>query len=142
MTGTTSPRLLGVYLFVHDLDASVAFYRRAGLTVERISDHFARATLGNGASIEMGTAVLTKSYDPDWQPRHGSGLNTINLELASREAVDATYGALLQAGYVGHLAPCDPPWQARFAIVDDPDGNPVGLHSARDRAAESQRERG
>ena len=142
MTGSAAPRLLGVYLFVRDLDASVAFYRCAGLGVERISDMFARATLADGASLEMGTTELTRSYDPAWQPAHGPGLNTINLELSSRDAVDATYRALLQAGYRGHLAPCDPPWQARFAIVDDPDGNPVGLHSPRDRIAESRRERG
>jgi uncharacterized glyoxalase superfamily protein PhnB len=35
------------------------------------------------------------------------------------------------AGYVGHLAPIDAFWGARFAIVDDPDGNVVGLHGPR-----------
>jgi uncharacterized glyoxalase superfamily protein PhnB len=142
MTDSTAPNLLGVYLFVRDLDASIAFYRCAGLAVERVSYVFARAMLANGASIEMGSAALTSSYDPRWRPPRGDGLNTINLELASRAAVDATYRVLLQAGYAGHLAPCDPPWQARFAIVDDPDGNPVGLHSPRNRAAERRRERG
>jgi len=77
MSASNAPILLGIYLFVDDLDASIAFYRCARLGVERISD----------------------------------------------------------------LRPCDPPWQARFASVDDPDGNPVGLHSPRDRAAERGRER-
>jgi predicted enzyme related to lactoylglutathione lyase len=30
--------------------------------------------------------------------------------------------------------------EGRFAIVDDPDGNIVGLHSPRDRESERQRE--
>ena len=64
------------------------------------------------------------------------------LLIETREAVDATYQALVAAGHNGQLAPCDPPWQARFAIVDDPDGNVVGLHSPRDRNADRKRERG
>ena len=85
---------------------------------------------------------MTRSYDPHWQEPIGPGANTINFELSSREAVDATYERLVAAGYRGHLSPCDPPWQARFAIVDAPDGNIVGLHSPRDRAAERKREEG
>ena len=136
------PNLLGVYLFVRDLSATLAFYRMLGLQSEEVSDVFARATMSNGATLEFGTAALTRSYDPNWQEPSLPATNTINFELASREAVDAMYEKLTSAGYTGHLAPCDPPWQARFAIVDDPDGNIVGLHSPRDREAERRRERG
>lgn len=135
------PSLLGVYLFVKELEASLAFYELLGLSIERVRPVFARSTMPNGATIEFGTAELTRSYDPGWQEPAGPGINTINFELPDREAVDSTYGRLVAAGYTGHLAPCDPPWQARFAIVDDPDGNVVGLHSPRDRGAERRRER-
>lgn len=54
-----------------------------------------------------------------WTRPDGNSNNTINLELASRQDVDSTYAALVNDGYTGHLAPCDPPWQARFAIVID-----------------------
>lgn len=136
------PDLLGVYLFVRDLETTLAFYELIGLTVVRVSPVFARATLPNGTAIEFGCADLTRSYDPHWVEPAGPGTNTINFQLESRAAVDATYEALVAAGYTGHLPPCDPLWQARFAIVDDPDGNVVGLHSPRDREAERQRERG
>ena len=136
------PNLLGVYLFVRDLPATLAFYRMLGLQIEEMSNVFARATMSNGATLEFGTAALTRSYDPNWQEPSLPATNTINFELASREAVDAMYEKLTSAGYTGHLAPCDPPWQARFAIVDDPNGNIVGLHSPRDREGERQRERG
>ena len=136
------PGFLGVYLFCSDMKASLAFYRMLGLAIEEISEQFARAEMPNGASIEFGTEELTRSYDPDWRPPSGPGTNTINFELASREAVDAMYEALTDAGYQGHLAPGDPPWQARFALVDDPDGNVVGLHSPRDREGDRAREQG
>ncbi len=125
-----------------DFERSLAFYKLLGLSIEEVSDAFARATMPNGATVEFGTAELTRSYDPNWQEPSGPGLNTINFELASREAVDGMYEQLTNAGYTGHLAPCDPPWQARFAIVDDPDGNVVGLHSPRDREDDHQREAG
>ena len=136
------PNLLGVYLFVQDMPATLAFYKLLGLQIEEVSDVFARATMPNGATVEFGTAELTRSYDPNWQEPSGPSSNTINFELASREAVDAMYQKLTNAGYTGHLAPCDPPWQSRFAIVDDPDGNVVGLHSPRDRAGDRKREVG
>lgn len=136
------PNLLGVYLFVRDLPATLAFYRMLGLQIEEVSDVFARATMPNGATLEFGTAALTRSYDPNWQEPNPPATNTINFELPSREEVDAMYEKLTSAGYTGHLAPCDPPWQARFAIVDDPDGNIVGLHSPRKREGDRQRERG
>ena len=134
--------LLGVYLFVRDLDTTLGFYNLLGLSVERVSPVFARATMPNGSAIEFGCAELTRSYDPNWQEPTGPGTNTINFELSSRAAVDATYEALIAAGHRGHLAPCDPPWRARFALIDDPDGNIVGLHSPRDREAERRRENG
>ena len=136
------PKLLGVYLFVRDLPSTLAFYRMLGLQIEEVSDVFARATMPNGATLEFGTASLTRTYDPNWQEPNLPATNTINFELASREAVDAMYEKLTSARYTGHLAPCDPPWQARFAIVDDPNGNIVGLHSPRDRVGDRQRERG
>ena len=135
------PGFLGLYLFVRDMPATLAFYRELGLEIDEVSDTFARAVMPNGANIEFGTAELTRSYDPDWQEPSGSGTNTINFELASREAVDAMYEKLTSAGYTKHLAPCDPPWQSRFAIVDDPDGNVVGLHSPRDLDGDRKRER-
>lgn len=118
----------GLYLFVRDRAAAVAFYRRLGLGVEEVGDNFARAALPNGQSIEFGTAELTRSYDPGWAEPSGPSTNSINFTLPSRDAVDATYAELTAAGYRGHLAPIDAFWGARYAIIDDPDGNVVGFH--------------
>ena len=134
-------RLLGVYLFVQDVAASAAFYEVLGLEVEVVSDMLGRAQSDCGATIEFGTSSLTRSYDPDWQPPGPLAKNTIGLELESRAAVDYVFGAAMNAGYEGQVAPCDPPWGARFAVVVDPDGNQVALHSPRDRSDERRRER-
>ena len=138
---TDQPRLYNIYLFVADMAATLAFYRLLGLQVDEISETFARAELGNDTCMEFGTAELTRSYDPNWREPAGVSTNTIGFELATPAAVDALYKELVSAGYRGHLAPCDPPWQSRFALVDDPDGNVVALHSPRDRGREGRPEK-
>jgi uncharacterized glyoxalase superfamily protein PhnB len=133
MTEHAAPILAVVYLFVRDMDASVAFYERLGLAVTRVGDSHARAEWpAQGARLEFGTAELTKSYDPNWREPSGAATNTLNFQLASRDSVDAMYAELTDAGYAPHLAPIDAFWGQRFAIVDDPDGNVIGLQSPRD----------
>jgi len=41
--------------------------------------------------------------------------------------VDAAYAELSEAGHEGHLEPWEAPWGQRYAVVHDPDGNPVDL---------------
>jgi predicted enzyme related to lactoylglutathione lyase len=136
-----TPTVRAIYLFVGDLAKTIGFYQLLGFEVERIGPMFARTSGRNGVLIEFGTAELTKSYDPKWQPPGTPTKNTIGVEFGSGDAVDETYARMVQGGYVGHLAPCDPPWEARFAIIEDPDGNYIGLHGPRDRAADRSRER-
>ncbi len=123
------PILSVVYLFVRDMDASVAFYERLGLTITRIGTAHARTEWGEGARLEFGAADLTRSYDPNWREPSGPPTNTLNFTLPSRDAVGEMYEKLTSAGYAGHLAPIDAFWGQRFALVDDPDGNIVGLQS-------------
>ncbi len=132
-----SPMLNGVYLFVRDLEVTVAFYRRLGVSVRTFGENFARAETPGGMSIEFGTAALTASYDTGWQPPSGGSSNTLQFSLSSRQAVDDMFRELTAAGYHGHLAPIDAFWGSRFAIVDDPDGNIVGLHSPQDDSLRS-----
>jgi|SRR6266567_1462712 len=132
MTEPTTPILTVVYLFVRDMDATIAFYERLGLTITRVGDSHARAEWPiEGARLEFGTAQLTRSYDPNWREPSGAATNTLNFALASRDAVDEMYEELTSAGYPGHLAPIDAFWGQRFAIVDDPDGNVIGFQSPR-----------
>ena len=56
----------------------------------------------------------------------------MGFSVPSREAVDERYGELIAAGYTGLQPPYDAFWGARYAIVEDPDGNHVGLMSPLD----------
>ena len=115
--------LLGVYLFVKDLDATLAFYEMVGLSIEKVSAVFARSTMPSGATIEFGAAELTRSYDPDWKEPSGSGTNTLNFELSSREAVDATYARANEAGATSVSEPENQFYGYRSAVVNDSGGN-------------------
>ncbi len=133
------PRLISLYLFVSNIGETCRFYETLGLDIEPLSDQFARASYAGDVVLEFGTSELTRSYDPEWNPPQGESKSTINFELESRDAVDLKYSAMIAAGYAGHLSPCNPLWQARFAIVEDPDGNFVGLHSPRESDADRKK---
>ncbi len=134
---------LSTYLLVKDVDLSLSFYGLLGLTTEKVSDAFGRVTIDNKVILELGTGELTSSYDTRYQaPPLDMSKGTINFELESSVAVEEKYGELVASGYKGYLEPMDALWQARFAIVLDPDGNQVGLHSPRSVREDRQRERG
>ncbi len=48
----------------------------------------------------------------------------------SPDEVDATFHALVSAGYEAHLEPWDAFWGQRYAAVHDPDGNSAELFAA------------
>ncbi len=121
----------GVHIFFRDMAATRDFYGRLGLELER-GEHFARAMLPNGQSFEFGSAALSKGYDPGWREPSGASANALQFRLSSRQAVDDLYAELTGAGYHGALAPFDAYWGSRYAEVDDPNGNIVGLQSPRD----------
>lgn len=52
--------------------------------------------------------------------------------VTTREAVDDIYADLTGAGHKGHQPPYDAFWGSRYAIIDDPDGNSVGIMSPED----------
>ena len=134
------PHMIGLYLFVTDIDASLRFYARLGLETTKHGDSFARVSAQGEVMIELGTQALTSSYDPKHQHPASNSKGTLNFEFESRAAVEETYKAMVAEGYTGHLAPIDAPWQARFAIVLDPDGNQIGLHSPRQNNSSNQQE--
>ena len=131
-------RTLSLYLFVSSIDESLAFYRLLGLSVEKASDSFGRASLGDEVILELGTSELTSSYDRKYIAPPGISKGTINFELESSEMVDDKFRQVVGSGYAGYLEPIDALWQARFAIVLDPDNNQVGLHGPRNLDAGSE----
>jgi predicted lactoylglutathione lyase len=128
------PLLNQLNLVVRDMEATLAFYRRLGLTVNVAPDGQHAATpMPNGVSLEFDTTGLVPQFDSGWSGSTG-GSTVLGFELGSREAVDELYAELTEAGHRSHQRPYDAFWGARYAIVDDPDGNGVGLMSPLDES--------
>ena len=121
-----------VNLTVKDMAVTLAFYRRLGFVINGADDDIHAAVIfGNGISIEFDTAELVKQYDSHPKTEAAGGI--LGFSLDSREAVDRLYAEMIAAGYQGHQSPYDAFWGARYAIIDDPDGNAIGLMSPVDK---------
>lgn len=115
-------------LVVGDMAAALAFYGRLGWSIETPTPEHSRAVLPNGLRIEFDTADFAATWDTGY--RGGTGGSTLlGVETATRAAVDDLYAELLANGGHGRQPPYDAFWGSRFAVVEDPDGNPVGLLS-------------
>lgn len=124
-----SPRFTVVGVVVTDMAASLAFYRRLGLDVPADADAapHVEVDLGGGLRLAFDTEDTIRSFDPDWTPPGAGGRAALAFACDSPAEVDATYAALTDAGYEGHLAPWDAFWGMRYASVHDPDGLGVDL---------------
>ena len=125
-------------LIVGDLEKSLAFYRRLGLSIpeknQGEADHVGIFT-ENGFGLDFDKPAFAKVWNPGWAERQDlAGKMVVSFKLETREAVDARYQDLVSAGYVGLQAPYDAFWGARYAVIQDPDGNAVGLMSPADPA--------
>jgi len=133
-------KFAGLHLFVRDLGKSLAFYRQLGFSFpgHQEGDVFASAEAGPGVHIAFGTFQLTRGYDPGFREPRGGTPNCLQFEVASRAEVDGIHQRLTAAGYASHLAPHDAFWGARYAEVEDPDGNLVGFQSPVDPSKRSR----
>ncbi len=123
------PVLAQINIIARDMDATVAFYRALGWQIELTPDAVhAVAALPNGVRVEIDRADFAPVWDSGYRGETG-GSTVLGLDLPNREAVDDLYAQLVAAGHPGRQPPYDAFWGSRYAIVDDPNGNPVGLMS-------------
>ena len=107
---------------------ALAFYRRLGLEIPADADRegHVEATAG-GLRIAWDTVEVVHSFDPDWSPPVGSQRLGLAFLCDSPAEVDTVYAELVDDGYKGNKEPWDASWGQRYAVVEDPDGNPVDL---------------
>jgi uncharacterized glyoxalase superfamily protein PhnB len=124
-----------VDLTASDVIKAVEFYRMVGVHIpdEKIwkpegTAHHVEAPLADGVVLGINSSELTARYDTN----AGRGSYLI-FTVDTRDGVDAKFAELTSAGYSGHLEPFDAFWGARYAVVDDPDGNHIGIMSPSDR---------
>ena len=128
-----------INLVVRNMERSLAFYRRLGVEIPDQAIwrtpsgmHHISITSPEPCEFAFDSHALAREYNQGFAAERGRVL--IGFRLPTREAVDATYEDLISHEHQGLQPPYDVFWGARFAIVEDPDGNPVGLMSHSDRA--------
>jgi uncharacterized glyoxalase superfamily protein PhnB len=65
-------------------------------------------------------------------------MGVLGFKVESREKVDEIYRDLLNAGHQGQQEPYDAFWGARYAVIEGPDGNAVGIMSPVDPSMRSR----
>jgi uncharacterized glyoxalase superfamily protein PhnB len=138
------PVLHSLNLVVRDMEAALAFYRRLGLEIPDDSvwrtetgGHHVGIDMPGSADLDLDSVALAQQYNAGWKPNTGGPNCVFSFSVETREAVDEHYADLTGAGYAGLQAPYDAFWGCRYAIVEDPDGNHVGIMSPRDAGKQS-----
>jgi catechol 2,3-dioxygenase-like lactoylglutathione lyase family enzyme len=134
------PDLNQVDLIVGDMEATIAFYCALGVEIPEeaiwrtaTGAHHVDITMPSGLIVHFDSAALAKVYDRGWREPSGTGTrNVLSFRVSSREEVDRIHGKLIGLGYPSAQVPYDAFWGARFAIVEDPDRNHIGIMSASD----------
>jgi catechol 2,3-dioxygenase-like lactoylglutathione lyase family enzyme len=135
-----SPRPDQINLVVSDMDAAVAFYKRLGLKIPDTDPswqaHHRTAEVGGGLDLDLDSEKFARHWNRGWN----GGRVVIGFKVDTRDQVDDLYQELTDSGYRGQQPPYDAFWGARYAVIEDPDGNPVGVMSPVDPARRSDPE--
>ncbi len=116
------------------MDATITFYRLVGLDIRDVPGTWPPGSGGRHAGAPSPNRALIEVDNTELAQIWGHvglkpGSTVIGFSFSSRSDVDDTYNELIGAGYTGVLEPYDAFFGARYAIVHDPDGHPVGLMS-------------
>ncbi len=128
------PVLNQLNLVVKNMAASIAFYRLLGIAIEPAAHpgwraHHATAIMPNGMRLELDSELFAKQWNAGWQTARAGANGVIFFYVGTRNEVDRLYVEIMHAGYESQQYPLDAFWGARYAIVLDPDKNPVGIMS-------------
>jgi uncharacterized glyoxalase superfamily protein PhnB len=132
------PALAQINIVVRDMQTSLAFYRLLGLTIREIplpewAAHHASAVTANGVQVEFDSVAFAKQWNPGLDESK-LGNATLPFFQVERAEVDRVHARVTAAGYKSQKAPEDAFWGARYAILEDPDGNAVGVMSPVDES--------
>ena len=133
----------GVNLVVRDMEAAVAFYRLLGFEVPDTDPEWQahhRNVRTGGVDFDLDSDTFASKWNQGWPGAATGGMGVLGFRVASRDDVDAVYARMTRAGYRGQQEPYDAFWGARYAIVEDPDGNAVGIMSPSDDGMRSMPE--
>ena len=126
-----APVLNALSIVARDMAETVAFYRRCGLAFAAGAEEapHAEATAG-GIRILVDTREVVESFTPGWSEPAGGHRMALAFECATPAAVDEHHARLVAAGHRSHREPFDAVWGQRYAVVLDPNDNPVDFYCA------------
>ena len=119
-----------VNLVVSDLERSRRFYGRFGWSFRAMGDQALIAEVPGGLLVALHLPGFTKTWNESSDGSTG-GAAVLDVSVPDRESVDRLHAAFIDDGRRSHQAPIDAFFGPRYAIVEDPDGNLVGLKSPR-----------
>jgi uncharacterized glyoxalase superfamily protein PhnB len=124
-------------LVVGDMEATLAFYRALGVDIPEDAiwrtpsgAHHVDLTMPGGMVLHFDSAALARIYNRGWvAPTESGSRNVFTFNVESREDVDRIHDRLVSLNYRSSQPPYDTFWGSRYAIINDPDGNNVGVMS-------------
>jgi catechol 2,3-dioxygenase-like lactoylglutathione lyase family enzyme len=117
-----------IEIVVADMASSLAFYRQLGLDIASGAEDEPHVDVDlGGLHLAFDTRETILSFNPGWTPPAGGHGMALAFACDSPAEVDAAYAELTEAGATAGLEPWDAFWGMRYAVVHDPDGNPVDL---------------
>ena len=124
-------KLNAIGILCADVSESLRFYRMVGVPFDDYDadqGHY-EADLGD-VRLMLDTHDVARAFIEDFVPPSGNDQVTLAVEVDAPADVDATYDAVVTAGFAGVRPPFDAFWGQRYATVADPDGNAVDLYAA------------
>src|SRR5262245_15535155 len=94
MASSDAPVLAQLNLVVADMAASVAFYRRLGLTIDdshRWSGHHIDIPMPGGFELHLDSVEFARRWNHGCRGQAGVAHTVIGFHVPSREAVDRIY---------------------------------------------------
>jgi catechol 2,3-dioxygenase-like lactoylglutathione lyase family enzyme len=136
MTTKIEARLDLIGIVSADLAASLDFYRLLGVDIPLgVQDEpHVEVELSSGLRLAWDTEATMRSFQPGWAGGRG-GRVALAFLLPGPAEVDDAYRVLTAANGRGEVAPFDAFWGQRYAVLADPDGNPVELFAPLDSAS-------
>ena len=138
------PVLHQLNLLSDDFEGLTAFYRLLGIKfsqpiLDTRGDPFhANCAVSAGLVVEVDAPRFARMWNEGWRDEEQlAGRVVLGFRVADRAAVDQAYASIIKAGFRGLQPPYDAFWGARYAIVEDPAGNAVGMMSPVDEAMRS-----
>ncbi len=82
-------------LVVRDMETTVAFYRRLGLTIADVDpawgNHHRSASLDGGLDLDFDIVEFASQWDAGWPGTPAVGMGVLGFSVESREAVNEIY---------------------------------------------------